>query len=71
MQEISSIGVNLRSILSDIILIIILDIKGANVLVDNAGVCKLADFGSAKKIKTLIEADMVNSLKGAQKLNAF
>lgn len=26
------------------------DIKGANILVDNDGMCKLADFGSAKKI---------------------
>lgn len=26
------------------------DIKGANILVDNNGKCKLADFGSAKEI---------------------
>lgn len=26
------------------------DIKGANVLVDNDGVCKMADFGCAKKL---------------------
>lgn len=26
------------------------DIKGANILVDNNGNCKLADFGSAKEI---------------------
>lgn len=33
-------------------------------LVDNSGVCKLADFGSAKKIYTLLEGSMVHSLKG-------
>lgn len=26
------------------------DIKGANILVDHEGVCKLSDFGSAKAI---------------------
>ena len=26
------------------------DIKGANILVDNNGVCKLADFGGSKEI---------------------
>ena len=40
------------------------DLKGANVLVDNSGVCKLADFGSAKRIQTLIEGDQMHSIKG-------
>ena len=34
------------------------DIKGANVLVDNTGVCKLADFGTAKRISGLVESDI-------------
>ena len=41
-----------------------LDIKGANVLVDNKGNCKLADFGSSKRISELYENDAHVSLKG-------
>lgn len=38
------------------------DIKGANVLVDGNGVCKLADFGGAKKI---CSNALLNSFKGS------
>jgi len=31
------------------------DIKGANILVDNNGICKLTDFGTAKRIVSLVE----------------
>jgi serine/threonine protein kinase len=30
------------------------DIKGANILVDNTGLIKLADFGASKKIEDLV-----------------
>jgi serine/threonine protein kinase len=30
------------------------DIKGANILVDNNGICKLADFGSSRKLSELL-----------------
>lgn len=38
------------------------DIKGGNVLVDGNGVCKLADFGSSKKLSSLV--CVTNSLFG-------
>ncbi len=42
------------------------DIKGANVLVDNNGVCKLTDFGTAKRISSLVESENKHlpSIKG-------
>ena len=42
------------------------DIKGANVLVDNSGVCKLADFGTAKRISSIVdgESKYLPSLRG-------
>lgn len=40
------------------------DIKGANILVDRDGVCRLTDFGGAKVIVEEIESKQFNSFKG-------
>ena len=41
------------------------DIKGANILVDNTGTVKLADFGASKKIEELVTVGSgANSVKG-------
>lgn len=42
----------------------ILDIKGANILVDNNGICKLSDFGESKIIVEEIDLNNKNSFKG-------
>ena len=39
------------------------DIKGGNILVDNNGVCKLADFGASKRLD-LLKNKVEQSLKG-------
>ncbi|XP_052760057.1 mitogen-activated protein kinase kinase kinase 3-like [Mya arenaria] len=41
------------------------DIKGANILRDNSGKIKLADFGSSKRLKTIVECS------GIEKTNSF
>ena len=40
------------------------DLKGANILVDKDGICKLTDFGGAKIITEEIEFKQKNSFKG-------
>jgi serine/threonine protein kinase len=40
------------------------DIKGANVLITNDGVCKLADFGCAKRLIRVDDRSQIFSLKG-------
>jgi serine/threonine protein kinase len=40
------------------------DIKGANILVDSNGICKLADFGSSRKLSELLQKEDFKTLIG-------
>jgi serine/threonine protein kinase len=40
------------------------DIKGVNILVDNKGCIKLADFGTCKKVVKLATISQAESMKG-------
>ena len=48
------------------------DIKGANILVDNTGLVKLADFGASKKIESLATiGERVNSTNDGNQNEKF
>jgi len=40
------------------------DIKGANILIDNRGIVKLADFGAATRLESIASASMLKSVRG-------
>lgn len=46
------------------------DVKGANILVDNMGICKLADFGAATRLADLA-LDGPKSLHGTRLLYIY
>lgn len=40
------------------------DVKGANVLVDPSGACKLSDFGASRRLADIAQQTEPQSLKG-------